>query len=413
MLKFKNILLLIASTLIISACKEPLETKSSIKTIAADKNASAPFLFKGNNNTMLNWTEWNKNKSDNELKFAFYNTKTTKFDTAITVTPAKGLQVHAESMAKVGISKNGIIYAVYRRKTPNGKSRFGGHIYYSLSKDMGNSWTKEQQLVTDSTSTSQAFFDLALLPDGELGLIWLDSRKPIAKTEKGKSIYFAKTINDKGFNNEKAIIGSTCECCRTELYIDSNKNINIAYRNLIEKGEVEHDGKGDTEIRDMYYSISNDTGKTFSEPIAISEDNWHINGCPHTGPTLAYSDKELAAVWFTAANDYAALFFTKKNNDDSTFSKRKLLSNKGRHPQMISFNTDFYVVYEAYYEKEEKGYSKIVIKSLNTLKEEEISKPLTNNNHAVISLISSKKAIIAWVNEDTRNAKINYNSFIK
>ena len=159
----------------------------------------------------------------------------------------------------------------------------------------------------------------------------------------------------------------------------------------------------------MYYVLSEDNGKTFSSPIPISKDNWHINGCPHTGPSLALNDSELGVVWFTAANNNAGIFFTSKTNGQ--FNERELLSAEGRHPQMIGLNGKYYVVYEAYYEVEDKGYTKIIMEEMESLKSKstnEISAPETNNNHAVITSINESTILLAWVNTNTRNPKIMY-----
>ena len=235
---------------------------------------------------------------------------------------------------------------------------------------------------------------------------------PIHKDRDGKTLYFAKTNTDKGFQNETVIAGSTCECCRTEIYVDKNNNIHIAYRNIIEQGEEYYDddlGNTDIEIRDMYYISSKDNAKTFSKPIPISLDNWHIYGCPHTGPSLAFDGDNLSAVWFTAANNNVGIFFTTKTGKQ--FNERKLLTNEGRHPQMIVLNNQFYIVYEEYYEKNDKGYTKIILTSTsktnfnNTV---EISKKQTSNNHAVLIQLRDDSILTAWVNDDTRNPKIVY-----
>ena len=382
---------------------EKKQTSKVVQLTNDTVNSEAVFLFHKDTTTLINWTEWYKNATDNQLKFAFYRNH--KFDTILAVPPAKGLQIHSESMAKIGMTNSGVLYAVYRRKSKNPKSRFGGHIYYATSNDLGKHWSAEKKLVEDTSSTSQAFFDLALLPDGTLGLIWLDSRTPLKHDEHGKNIFFAKTTANNTFGDEKAIIGSTCECCRTELYVDVAKNIHVAYRNITEKGEFDFDNKGTTEIRDMYYSISKDNGKTFEEPIAISNDNWHINGCPHTGPSLAKTPEALHAVWFTAADHNKGIYYASKKNND--FLARKLLSKEGTHPQMISNDNKLYVVYEMYYEKDNKGYTKIVLDDTKG-NQKEISQPLSNNNHAVIAKNTANSYIIAWVNKDTRTPKINY-----
>jgi hypothetical protein len=78
---------------------------------------------------------------------------------------------------------------------------------------------------------------------------------------------------------------------------------------------------------------------------------------------------------------------------------------------MIGLNGKYYVVYEAYYEVEDKGYTKIIMEEMESLKSKstnEISAPETNNNHAVITSINESTILLAWVNTNTRNPKIMY-----
>jgi len=375
-------------------------------------NSEGVFLFNSDSEILINWTEWYKERERNILKFAFFDNETQQFSEPITVSPSKGLQMHAESMAKVGITAKGIIYAVFRVKAKSNRSMFGGTMYYTISSDKGKTWSDKVKLTADPNSTSQSFFDIAMLPDGEIGITWLDSRMPIHKGRNGKTLYFAKTNMNKGFQNEIPIAGSTCECCRTEIYIDQHKRIHVAYRNIIEKDEEVLNTNfvvSDVEIRDMYYVLSEDNGKTFSSPIPISKDNWHINGCPHTGPSLALNGADLGALWFTAADNNAGIFFTSKTKGQ--FNERELLSADGRHPQMISLNGKFFVVYETYYELEDKGYTKIIMEEIESLKNKsknEISDPETNNNHAVITSIDESAILLAWINTNTRNPKVIY-----
>lgn len=384
--------------------------KDTIYNLTESKvNSEGAYLFSNNSKKIINWTEWYKNSKKNILKFAFFDDLTKTFGKEITVNPSLGLQMHAESMAKIGITNKGIFYAIYRKKSTNPKFRFAGTIYYSISKDNGATWSDGKKLVSDKSSTSQSFFDIALLPDGELGIVWLDSRKPIDKNHKGKTLYFAKTKLDKGFVNEKPIAGSTCECCRTDFFIDKNNTIYIAYRNLIDPKEELFDNNGTVEIRDMYYVTSVDNGKTFTKSQPISRDNWHINGCPHTGPSLAFDGQKVAAVWFTAANNEEGIYYA--YNVNGKFNTRKQLTSAGHHPQMIALQNEFYVVYEEYYEQNDKGYDKIVLETINdfsTKNVKEISKKKTTNNHAVITSINNTNILIAWVNTDTRNPKIMY-----
>ncbi len=141
------------------------------------------------------------------------------------VDPSIGMQAHHESMAKVIRNGNGTLYAIYRFKTATPKNKYAGSIFYSISIDNGKTWSEKRKLVEDESSLSQSFFDVALLPDGELGLSWLDNRK-VEKDKDGSSLYFAKTEGNLGFVNEKPIAGSTCQCCRTDIFVFEN-TINV------------------------------------------------------------------------------------------------------------------------------------------------------------------------------------------
>ncbi len=415
-------LVLILFVMVLYSCnKETLQTssKKNNKNKEATKifnkltnpklKSEGAYFFNGNNEIIVNWTETHKEPNSNLLKMAFFNTKTNRFNNEITIPTSKGLQLHAESMAKVGKTRNGTLFAFYRRRSKNPASRFGGAMFYSFSNDNGKTWSEEKKLVTDKTSTSQSFFDIALLSDGEIGIIWLDSRKPIDKDHKGKTLYFAKTnSNLKVVENEKPIAGSTCECCRTEIFTDSKGVIHIAYRNIIDNKEPGFTGDDKTEIRDMYYLSSINNGVDFTKPIPLSKDNWHFYGCPHTGPSLAESKGVLGAIWYTGAPENDGIFFIKKEGD--TFNNKTLLTKTGYHPQMVADNNGFYTVYEEYYENEGKGYNLIQLEIIKNSKKNklEISEKFTENDHPVITKINEDLLLIAWVNKNTRIPKIIY-----
>lgn len=418
-MKIKIIYLLLI-TIVFYACKEnPVTEKVTAQKkqqgihqlTNSNFSSEGAFLFATERETLLSWTEISEEKNENLLKFAFFNPNTNVFSKPITVATSKGLQTHQESMAKVAITKEGTLYALFRIKARNSKSMYGGTLYYSVSTDKGITWSDKTKLVTDAKSTSQSFYDVAQLANGELGLVWLDNRK-LHKNLDGQTLYFAKTNGNKGFQNEVALEGSVCQCCRTEIEVDANNNIHIGFRNLIEPKEIGYPGflkQSDTEIRDMYYITSKNNGASFSKAVPISNDYWQVNGCPHTGPALATTKNTTGAIWFTGAKNEARLYFTTQK--ENVFNERILVSKEGKHPQMIALNDKFYMVYEVYYETDGKGYSKIILEERNAtqlLKSTEISAPKSDNNHAVLKAIDKEKVVISWVNNDIRKSVIHY-----
>lgn len=410
-----NIIYVIIVLFIFTSCKKEFNISSTSKEVQQITNSKASsegtFLFSGKNETIINWTEQGKSKEDNILKFSFFVKETKSFSSPIVVTPSKGLQTHAESMAKVAITKAGILYAFFRIKSKNSKSKYGGILYYAISSDRGQNWSDKNRVVFDVKSTSQSFYDVAQLSNGELGIVWLDKRK-LHSEFNGQTLYFATTNKSNKLVGETAVEGSVCQCCRTEIEVGQNNEIHIAFRNMIEPHEMRYPTfvkEKKEEIRDMYYTTSKDNGKSFSKSMAISDDFWFLSGCPHTGPSLANNNNTTGAVWFTGANYKGGIYFTTKNTND--FNERELVSVEGRHPQMITINNTFYIVYEEYYEFKNKGYTKIILQertSKKIIKTTEISTSETENSHAVLKQINDNEILISWINDDIKNSVVKY-----
>jgi len=397
MKKFKVILICVFCLSLNTEAQFKYKTNAPMEI---SENGNGVFVTKDNQNSIvLNWTEA---VSDGQfvMKYLELDPYGNRKNSIKTIPTTVGTQSHAESMPKIIKTAKGVVYAVFRIKAQNPKNRFGGHIYYTLSKDNGKTWVEKQKLVQIKNARSQSFYDVALLPDGEVGISWLDSRK-ISGDKEGSTLYFAKSKGSKGFVGQKPLVGSTCQCCRTELFVNSRSEIYVAFRNIT-KGS----------IRDMFQVNSSDNGLTFSLPKRIGKDNWKINGCPHTGPSLASDASKTAAVWFTGAISGSGIYF-KKLSDEMTFlGKKKPLTSTGRHPQMAALpNGDFCVVYEDSYTVKEKVFERIVlhvVKNDGSEIKKIISESNTKNDHAVITITKEGKLLVSWVKREEGKSKNLY-----
>ena len=393
----RQILFLITFTLLFSCKKEikkELAEEFSMEVISDTLiDSEAAFFSKGINGTLLlNWTE--ETEKGNVLTYKSFQQNA--FGEKKTVLPSFGMQSHHESMAKIAQTKSGIFYTFFRIKTPSKKNKYGGSLYYTISIDQGVTWGEKIKLVSDEKSSSQSFYDVAVLPDGELGICWLDNRFS-TREKRGSTLFFSKTDGVNGVLKEKAIAFGTCQCCRTDLSVVGNR-IEIAFRNIIEGN-----------IRDMFYLTSTDNGLNFSDGQRISNDNWEIDGCPHTGPSLAGNKNKTAVVWFSAGEGNKGIFFTQKFHSDEKFNPRKEISEEGTHPQMLAVKEQFYVVYDEYYSLEETTYQHIKLQLVNPLGMGEIislTKEKTMNSHPIISKIDATKIMVAWTNLDGNKKKI-------
>ncbi len=439
-----TIQLIVASFFIIllASCKQNNEKSMDIKSID-DESADAinPYLTKDQNgNVVMSWTSKDPIDSLYRLKYALYNESDNTFGEIITVPTSADLSTSPESMGKVAFKADGTVIAVFGKKIESPINSFAGAIYYSTSTDNGKNWSAEEIIHSDtSQNTSHSFFDIATLKDGEVAAVWLDGR--FSSTEKGSALFFAKTEGNI-FGIDTLLDTNTCECCRTDILSDDMGNIHIAYRSIALPGGVF--GK---QVRDMVYLSSNDGGESFSTIKPISADNWQVEGCPHTGPSLAVINQQVNAVWFTAGGG-AGLYYTSSPNLSEDFKNRSLLSANGRHPQMATFaQNKLAVVYEenaitpsnameyndahasmkmhnasmdmnmdttemvmehSAMEKADKAQIVLqLIENGNKTETIKITDGKQPNHHAVIAPINNQ-VLVAWIHEENGKASINY-----
>ena len=81
--------------------------------------------------------------------------------------------------------------------------------------------------------------------------------------------------------------------------------------------------------------VSVDQGKTFGEPQTISEDNWVIYGCPHTGPSQTSNENGMHFAWFTGGA-VKGTFYNNSPVEGKEFTKRDSISVRGMHPQIAT-----------------------------------------------------------------------------
>jgi hypothetical protein len=420
MKNIKNILLTLAVLLLSASCQQEEDLQTAVLQSAAGATASGPYLTKDNlGNTVLCWAEKNDKDSLYRLKYAVFNPENGQFGATVTVDGTAGMNSPSESMGKIAFKSDNTVFAVFSRTFPNEKNPFAGGIYYTSSADQGKSWMQPLFLHSDTShSYGRAFFDITATADGEIAAIWLDGR--FGKSLKGSALFYAKTGKNQRFGPDTCIHKGTCECCRTDLLEDDAGNLHIAYRSIIFPDELLGQ-----QARDMVYSYSTDRGVSFSDPKVISKDNWAIDGCPHTGPSLAILNQRVHAVWFTAGGN-SGIYHTVAERG-SSFANRSLLSAAGRHPQMIATNQNkLFVVFEegkAEHQQHQGGHAgmpvgqqapeatKIVMQKLDSSGKREQTINITEgkhaDHHAVISQVGSK-VLVAWLRDTDQGSRLYY-----
>ncbi|ELR71082.1 glycosyl hydrolase [Fulvivirga imtechensis AK7] len=417
---------LVSITGMISGCQistgspHARETSSLISVDTADASG-AYFTMDHLQQPVLCWTEKISDKEGHVMKFATFEALHQRFGEPVTVTSSTGTRAHDESMNKIAFKEDGTVVAMFAIKHPTEENRFAGSIMYSLSSDEGKTWTSPEYLHDDTAKTyGRSFFDIATLPDGEVGAIWLDGRFGDAST--GSVIFFDKTEEGTGFGLDKQVGESTCECCRTDLFVDPAGNVHIAYRDILFPPTLMG------QVRDMVHSISYDGGQTFSNAKRISEDNWAIEGCPHTGPSLAVNRHGLHAVWFTAGGD-EGVYHVSSTDNGQTFTTREKISKTARHPQMISLPSGALAVvwdeFQGHSEEQhhsgshgnnahhaQKNSGSLIMMQVrepgSNIKTINVTRNAAEASHPVVTVLQDHKLLVAWTQKKHQKKGIYY-----
>lgn len=324
-------------TIFIAAILLGCNKEQSLKMISSvGSTAESVYLTHDHkNNAVIVWTE----RRDDELTlfFSAASNEGTSLSDKVSLPLTNDVATHSEGMPKIAFKKDGTIIAAYEKKAPTESNKYAGAIYYRVSSDGGNTWQDEQFLHSDTIAgRSRSYFDIEQLADGEIGASWLDIKLNVETG--GRSVRFAKTNSLNAFTNEILIDSSACQCCRLDVYSDIAGRVNVAYRGLMK-------GNMGQSVRDMMIVTSDNNGESFTTPTKISNDNWMIDGCPHTGPSLCSSKAGLFSFWYTEGNG-TGIYYSFKQNGEDQFGKRELISNDGRHPQLSANETKSIMVWE-------------------------------------------------------------------
>jgi hypothetical protein len=357
-----------------------------------------PYLTRDNKgNTVLSWVRM---VNDSTATFCYATKKGTSFSDPIVIPKSGNLQPHGENLPKIIFKPSGEIIALWGARNPNPKNKYSGLVYYTQSFDDGKSWSAPRSLVDDTASFDQRYYDVALFPDGEVGIIWLDNRKTTNK--EGSGLFFARTNGKKGFEGSGQLISERCcQCCRTDLFIDKHGGIHALYRGIVQDS-----------IRDMVHIVSTDGGKTFSAPERISNDDWVINGCPHTGPAMAENGQGIHFAWFTGGRNRGS-YYSKSTDYGKTFSEKDSVSTLGSHPQIASLaNGELLIAWDESATAGDKVSKKIGIQKRNADGKNEGKEYITDADSfasfPVLSTISDRDVIVAYTRKEGEKSYVEY-----
>ena len=131
---------------------------------------------------------------------------------------------------------------------------------------------------------------------------------------------------------ESPVAANVCFCCKTSVTTGPSGTVYVAWRHIYP-----------VNLRDMAFASSADGGRTFSQPIRVSQDGWQLEGCPEDGPSIVSGhDGTLHIAWPTIVDKSASrkgIFYSYSKDGGRTFAPRSRVDEgenvtNAAHPQI-------------------------------------------------------------------------------
>lgn len=245
------------------------------------------------------------------------------------------------------------------------RSEGGTRLLTARSRDGGQSFDASRIVPGSDAAGNRGWESIAAAPDGRFVAAWLDHRllassnpADAGHAHGGPGGHAAGATADRdgvaaaqlsqiyvgstdGTLEARGVTGGVCYCCKTAIAVASD-SVLLAWRHV-------YPGN----MRDIAFTRSQDGGRTFATPVRISEDNWHLEGCPDDGPTMGLDQERMVFIVWPSVIEEASgpvkSLFLSTSPDETQFTARQQLPTKGQahHPQIaVAPDGSFAVVWD-------------------------------------------------------------------
>lgn len=289
----------------------PSALMPDVLTSPAGANSYAPQLTVEGSRVLLSWIEMAGERAT--VKFA--ERTNTGWSEPRSVASGDNFFVNASDVPSVRALPDGTLAAHWLQV--NGNNPEGYDLRLSWSKDGGRTWSAPTTPHHDKTETQHGFASLFPMPDGGLGLVWLDGRttKPEAE-DFGNMALRAAAFTASGKQRSETLVDSrVCDCCPTATALTS-EGVVVAYRN-----------RSADDIRDIYVARL-EKGR-WAPATRVHRDNWKIEACPVNGPSLSAQGRDVAVAWFTVQKDQGQALVAFSRDAGRTFGPARRIDDVG------------------------------------------------------------------------------------
>ncbi len=172
-----------------------------------------------------------------------------------------------------------------------------------------------QALNDDQKIVPHVNCDIVTAPDGKIYVAWLDRRD----SRDGQVFLAVSEDNGKTFGKNYMVSPRAGSSSRANIvFLDGGETMVISHR--LPRGE---------EPANHAVIRSTDGGKTFSDPVVVSDDGWVAHGPPHAGLSMtADSQDRIHALWWTGGRsaDEGGIYHAYSEDGGRSFAPRQLVA---------------------------------------------------------------------------------------
>jgi hypothetical protein len=179
------------------------------------------------------------------------------------------------------------------------------------STDSGATFT-EPTPVHGSDAGKPTFTWLAITPAGSVACSWLDSRAKVQQTYAAVRPIGGQTFSPEVLVHAGQDGKGVCPCCPTNAAFAPDGSLFVAFRNV------------DAGYRDIAISRLKPGATAFEPPVSVVPPTWKFDGCPHDGPSLAFTGDTVHVTWMDSHGGKPRCYYGKAKLADRTFETREL-----------------------------------------------------------------------------------------
>lgn len=285
-------LLFAAAVSVLAACKPSgpdaqwLEPPAELPAPAA-AGSRFPHLARAGNGAVMSWLE---PADGGGFALRYARLEAGRWSGPATVSAGVDWFINWADFPSVVPAQGGLWSAHWLQQKPG--SVYSYDVRIASSTDGGRTWSQPFSPHDDGTPTEHGF--VTLLPVGDsLRAVWLDGRHTSGEHEHSGGSGGAMTLRSallgpdgRQQGTDEELDGRVCDCCQTDAAMTREGPV-VVYRD-----------RSAGEVRDI--AVVRRTAESWSQPVHIADDGWHIDACPVNGPAIDALGDEVAVAWFTA-----------------------------------------------------------------------------------------------------------------